>query len=209
MTCTEILERLLSADAAELAGGGDSAVAEHVRHCVRCRAVAERLMLETSALALAMAERGAHVRVRHPRRPVPGLTLAPLFAMAVLAMVLWRSGIESVTRHVPVPATARLATPATTDSEVVPAAATVSRATAESAKPRIVAAQSRRSARPIGARAYPAAQAFAVSAVQPTRVEVGVSDRSLGAELSVTPAAGGRAVVMRTSNPAVTVVWLY
>jgi len=46
-----MIERLLEAEPDELAGRGGGRVAEHVRSCARCRAVAERLLDAQAALA--------------------------------------------------------------------------------------------------------------------------------------------------------------
>ncbi|HEY8470292.1 MAG TPA: hypothetical protein VIL18_11650 [Longimicrobiales bacterium] len=51
MTCREAIEWLLEAEPDELAGRGGGAAAEHVRACVRCRAVAARLLEAQAMLA--------------------------------------------------------------------------------------------------------------------------------------------------------------
>lgn len=51
MSCREMIERLLETEPDELAGRGEGGVAEHVRSCARCRAVAERLLDAQAALA--------------------------------------------------------------------------------------------------------------------------------------------------------------
>jgi len=50
-----MIERLLEAEPDELAGRGEGGVAEHVRSCARCRAVAERLLDAEAALAAELA----------------------------------------------------------------------------------------------------------------------------------------------------------
>jgi len=60
MTCRETIEWLLEAEPDELAGRGEGEAAEHVRSCARCRAVAERLL---DAQALLAAELTAPPRV--------------------------------------------------------------------------------------------------------------------------------------------------
>jgi hypothetical protein len=45
-------------------------------------------------------------------------------------------------------------------------------------------------------------------AVAPVRLDT-VAETSLGMSVAVDPPAGTRANIIRTSNPAVTVVWLY
>jgi hypothetical protein len=54
--CNGILERLLEADPAELAGRGESDLALHVRECDRCATVAGRLLAGQEQLAAELAE---------------------------------------------------------------------------------------------------------------------------------------------------------
>lgn len=49
-SCETIRERLFEASATALAGGGESAVARHVRSCAACGAVARRILDETELL---------------------------------------------------------------------------------------------------------------------------------------------------------------
>jgi hypothetical protein len=49
----------------------------------------------------------------------------------------------------------------------------------------------------------------AALAVVPVRLDLAAQAPALGADVHAEPPAGVRANVMRTSNPAVTVVWLY
>ena len=50
-TCRAMLARMLEADLGDLTGRGDDALAMHVRECVTCRAVADRLARDTELLA--------------------------------------------------------------------------------------------------------------------------------------------------------------
>lgn len=99
MTCAECRDRLLEADATALRGDGEDAVAEHVRACAPCRAVATTLLHEEARLREALAalapagpiEAAAAAAVRESRKRVRRrrwAALVPLAAAAGLAGVL-------------------------------------------------------------------------------------------------------------------------
>jgi hypothetical protein len=50
VNCSEALDLLLEADLPELEGKGDSELAGHVQACLRCRAVADRVLVEQRRL---------------------------------------------------------------------------------------------------------------------------------------------------------------
>jgi hypothetical protein len=56
MKCSDAQAALLTAEPAELDGVGASSLAEHVRGCERCRAIARVMLDEQAALAAALAE---------------------------------------------------------------------------------------------------------------------------------------------------------
>lgn len=56
--CRDLRARLLEADPRELAGLGPSEVADHVRTCAACGAVAGAILEETAALGRFLAEAG-------------------------------------------------------------------------------------------------------------------------------------------------------
>lgn len=97
MNCQAALDRILEADPALLRGGpsADDALAEHLRGCSRCRAVADALTRELATLDAGLGDlassRAGDEEVR--RRPAPALPpqawrWIPLAAAAALAAVL-------------------------------------------------------------------------------------------------------------------------
>ena len=54
MNCASVLESLLDAELSEIQGDGNSALAEHLRSCARCRRLAGQLLVDTRLLATAM-----------------------------------------------------------------------------------------------------------------------------------------------------------
>ena len=189
MTCTQMLERLIEADPDALAGRGTSDVAAHVRECGRCRAVAGQLLADTRVLAGTVAS-GAVVR---RIRPTP-IVLA-LAAAAALAFVMLPGQPTTPSAIVPSRAPVVAATPQIVAPVVVSAALRpVVRAPASS--------QAAAAPAPRGqiARAYPPAVPLTLTPMQvPTEVSYD--------QVAITPPPGKRAAVMRTSDPAITVVW--
>jgi hypothetical protein len=97
MNCTEARERILEADLAELQETGDSLLSKHIRLCVGCRGVAERILREELSLARVLSEvrpRVALERALADQRRTPGgrrriwTRVVPALAAAGLAGVL-------------------------------------------------------------------------------------------------------------------------
>jgi len=101
MNCTESHDRLLEADAPELHGEGNSALAGHIRTCTECRALADRILEEQAHVRAALealtppgpvnqaarvAMRQAQWRRLRTRALIPGVAAA-----AVAALLLFRS----------------------------------------------------------------------------------------------------------------------
>lgn len=192
MTCTQMLERLIEADPATLAGRGSSDVATHVRECARCRAVADQLLAETRLLASAV-ERGAVVRRIRP------IVLAPaLAAAAALAFVMLPD------RPTSPPATIPSRSPVVSITPVVVTPVVVSPSLTPVVRPSVrPAVASTRAPQPRIAQAYPLATPISATPLAPTPSEISFE------QVAVTPPPGKRAAVMRTSDPAITVVWVY
>jgi len=191
MTCNQMLERLIEADPDALAGRGTSDVAVHVRECVRCRAVANQLLAETRLLASAV-ERGAVVR---RLRPTP-IVLALAAAAALTFVVL--PGQPTTPSTIGPSRAPVAATPQTVPAVVV----------APALRPVVRAPASSQSAAPLAprgqfVRAYPSAVPLTA-----TPMQVGPTDVSYD-QVAITPPPGKRAAVMRTNDPAITVVWVY
>ncbi len=101
MTCEMKLDLLLEAEPDELAGIGDTEVAQHVAHCRRCRAVADEILGGQALLAdgLRVLSPAGDVnsvverirlreRRRHQRSRVRKFVL-PLAAAAVLSVLVF------------------------------------------------------------------------------------------------------------------------
>lgn len=93
MNCPECRDRLLEADAATLRGEGDAAVAEHLRACASCEAIAGMLLDEEARLREALAgltpvppiEAAAKAAVRESLRRGRRRRLAALVPLAAAA----------------------------------------------------------------------------------------------------------------------------
>lgn len=97
--CETAFERLLEADPGELTGQNDSELAVHMRACVRCRAVAERILAAQDRLAAALdelhplTEVGVAVRQVRERRQAAlrrerAWRWGPVAAAAVIAVAM-------------------------------------------------------------------------------------------------------------------------
>jgi hypothetical protein len=212
MTCSTMLALMLEADLDVLDGLGDSELASHLRACPRCQAVASRLTVDTRLLALT---------VRHPissarrRSAAPWVVVSGVIAasVAMIAVRAWQRPVASTTATVVAAANTQTGSLAG-HIERVPTPSPVRRAVRKPTRvsaptplgsPRVLASVAvATSASRISAEAY--APAAAVSAV---RLDGAPDDQPLGAGVAADPPAGIRANIIRTSSPAVTVVWLY
>lgn len=191
MTCTQMLERLIEADPDALAGRGNSDVAVHVRECARCRALATQLLAETRLLAT-VVERGAAVRRIRSSVIIPALAAAAAVAFVMLPDQPTKPAIVFPSRAPAVAVTPNVVAPVV----VAPALPSTKR----TSTPAAVASTS--APRRQLARAYPVATPIAA---MPLQVPAEISYQ----QVAVTPPPGKRAAVMRTSDPAMTVVWVY
>ncbi|HTJ23880.1 MAG TPA: hypothetical protein VL383_15860 [Gemmatimonadaceae bacterium] len=201
MNCDECLDIMFEAEPAALAGGGEGALAEHLRSCLACREMAASIVRDTRTLA-GVVER----RRLAWRRPAAVLGLAA--AGLVLAIGLRdrgpapRQAVTGESQRVG-PPVAIIPQP---DSSTSLAAASTVRLPTRPASAMVRAPRPTR--RPIDAVAYQPASFVAT----PIRVaslinEPGTSESS--PTVSVRPAAGRRAAVFSTQTPGVTIVWLY
>lgn len=218
MTCREALVAMLGADPWELTGTGDSPMARHIAGCARCAAVAARLASESRLLGSWVAGRGSSVAARGsgvvgrgsresaPRRRAawrPGGAFAgtlALAAMVLLGVVMRRPenrAVASVERSpAPIAGAGPSAPPvAVEDSSPLRGAPRRTRASAHAVVTRASIPVSRfpipDQSKPVPIRARP------------------IAAMNHMATVAVEPSAGQRAAVIRTSNPSVTVVWLY
>ena len=196
MNCASVLESLLDAELSDIAGQGNSALAEHLRSCVRCRRLAGQLLVDTRLLALAMPAAVMSTRVSRRTRYA---ALAPAGVVAALMIVT----ISRSPRQADAPATTRAqvvpdTTSVATVSTVIPP--TLNRTpVVRSARPRATAGAMRAFQRPV--------------AVAPVRMESSMRSSTTpvttSSVVSVDPPAGVRATILHTSNPKLVVVWLY
>jgi hypothetical protein len=56
MKCADAVEQILEADPVDLCGDGDSLLAQHLRGCTKCQALAQVVIDEEGILAVQMAE---------------------------------------------------------------------------------------------------------------------------------------------------------
>jgi len=129
VTCTEIHDQLLEAAPSELRGEGESAVAQHLRSCPRCRQLAERIVAEESRLqgALAVLEprqpvddavRTA-VRQARQRRRRRWIVASGLAAAAVAVVALWQGGRSALPPAAPPTAMAQPFVQTSADQNVI------------------------------------------------------------------------------------------
>ena len=191
MNCASVLESLLDAELSEIAGEGNSALAEHLRSCERCRRVAEQLLADTRLLATALPAAVTSSRVSRRTRYA---VLAPVGVVAAfLVVTVFRSPPQA-----DAPVITAQVVPETAAVSSVP---TLNRTPAvRRTQPRITASAMRAFPRPV--------------AVAPVRMETFMRSSttipgSMASAVSVDPPAGVRAAVLHTSNPKLVVVWLY
>ena len=194
MMCDHALEMLLEADLDELAGNGGSPLAAHVRECAKCRAVATRIAVDTRALARAFDENRV---VPRPLGGRPRFALRPVVVVgamaAALALIVF--GLRRDRDLPPLAATGPAASPVPAPSPariVKPAARGARESQGTPVAPR-------RFAEPVPATPVRFVASHSVTA------------RAIGdpGGVTVTAPEGTRVAVLRTGNPAITVVWLY
>lgn len=208
MMCAEMYEQMLEADLSELRLDGASPLAEHLRDCARCRSIATRLTRDTQLLATVVARRS-------PRRTSLARRYAVLAVAASLFVVLARwpdardVGPVSLRGAVVVADTSRLNTEPPSSTHVLPVVTS----------PGGLVSARQLSARPATVRTASVvenpvrAQRISAALVEQPRsiaaIRLPDAPRApLGAAVSVDPADGKRATIIRTTNPAITVVWL-
>jgi hypothetical protein len=204
MTCDTMLVAMLDADADELAGEASTPLAEHVRSCAKCGAVARRLLHETGALARGLSYRpipdlGAFKAAR-PRPVVVVAASVMSLAAAILVFVAVRYSMEARIKAGPMGAGTMTANAVQALPSDVKQHASRDNALAsyqihahEIAPARYVASA------PVAATAYPAPTVAVVTDAPPDAEAVVVVD----------PPEGRRAAVMHGRNRSITVVWLY
>lgn len=191
MNCASVLESLLDAELSEIAGEGNSALAEHLRSCERCRRLAEQLLVDTRLLATA----------------IPAAVMSPRLSRRTRYAVLAPAGVIAALLVVTMSRSARQADAPATIAQVVPETAVVSSVPSLSRTPVVRSTQPRVTASTL--RAFPRPVAVA-----PVRMESSMGSSttipvSMSSTVSVDPPAGVRAAVLHTSNPKLVVVWLY
>jgi hypothetical protein len=221
-----MLDLMLGADLDALDERGDSALSGHLRECARCRAVARQLHRDTASLTQAVASTSVvsarRVGGRQPAVTARRLAVAGLAAALVAFVARERRNTPIAVAPVVVQSAGNLTSPGLTPASVpAPARTRSERRTrrAPASPPRrgsLLASRSAGTARVLASTAIatnPAAVSVApvtpLEPVAPVRLLAAPIDSSLGSRVAVDPPAGVRANVMRTSNPGVTVVWLY
>ena len=237
MTCASMIDRMLEADLSELTGDGSSPLGAHLRECARCRAIAAQIVRQTAELGRLPGHSTMHIAPRTgtigrvPRYAAVGIAAATL---VLVGRSIGRFGPpmrDSDPKHTNVavgsavtPADAPIADPATPPRASVTGSATSGRPRPTSSQPGVSATREQPIVDPgrgIASSAATASQRMAVTTepvvvpavprvdpVSPVRLDPPPIP-SLGSGVTVDPPAGTRANIIRTANPAVTVVWLY
>jgi hypothetical protein len=184
MTCHEMTERMLDAELDELSGIGGTPLALHVRRCIPCRTAARTIVAGTRRLAMDVLETDAPAiraaRSRSSRRR--GLLVASVAAAAITLLLSSRGGED--THPIALPATVAVVTRPAERPDATPL-------------PR---------ARPVPPAVRRPAPAQRASAPAPSTVAAAMGDDV--PHVTVDVPTGKQAVVMRTANPLVTVVWI-
>lgn len=195
MNCASAIDAILEASPVELAGEGESPLAQHLRGCTRCQRLSSQLLVDTRRLAVAVRSTPA-LRTSNRARYAPFVPIA-LVASAILFGVMRAPASNESTALVPpaVPGAFVAAVPRSPASPVLPDAGT----------PRVASA-ARVSRTP---RAFP--KPVPVAPVRIAQVEPSSRPAALQVSraVSVDPPPGTRATVLHTSNPKLVVVWLY
>ncbi len=219
MNCHDALALLLAADPVELEGTATTPLARHLVGCDRCRRVADRLLADTTQLAVAVRADDSR-RTAHRRRRTGVLVLGAL-ATAAVAVVLLRSE--------PAPPPVVTVAPPGVETAAVPAASPTAPPTAEAAvaPPRRIARAGRPDLGPAAAHRLAAShsqpaivmprRALRTAAVAgaarsyqppPAPVEALASNSRTVGRVRVTTPNDVQATVYPTSNPRITVIWI-
>lgn len=188
MKCSQALETMLGADAADLSPDGSSALALHLRSCAKCARVAATMRADVHALAAVMPSVPVGSSTHWARWP--GVALAS--AAAVLLFV--------VTRERPVP------TVRTQPADAAPVV--VARPTET-----VQAPTTTRPARMTTSVRRLASSLYAMPDPTPLGVPADLHERAStvpafeSALDGVSATSNGSVTVLKTSNPKITVIW--
>jgi hypothetical protein len=192
MNCAAALEAMLDAEPSELAGQSTTSLATHLASCARCRAVARRLDADTHLLAVSNVPSVSPGRMRRGATIWVQWSLVPVGLVAALFLSIARR-----TPDVPVGTTSATPAVAARDSVALPRGI-ADAATSSAERPKLTRV-----------RAYPAAVPVAAVRISPRSPTFAPTPAEGGSAVIVDPQPGQRVAVMRTSNPKLTVVWLY
>ena len=224
MNCHDALERLLVADLRADGSVEDSALRGHLGHCAQCGAVAAQLRSDTRVLAAAVAaSRQVRSPVAVPRRhwfawPTLAMATIAVFVVARLRPT-GESGVMEATpatvalSNAPAPSvqTAARPRPGSQSQPKVARRATPRGQTLET--PRVVASalgnDLRSAITPFTATPFVPERTIVAAAAIETPQPINHADAARVPVFSVDPKVGARAMVARTADPKITVVWLY
>jgi len=187
MTCRDMVQRMLDAELEELSGIGDSTLARHIGECIPCRLAGRRIVSLTRQLGEDL-----------PASPVPGTATARAsgaralarFAMGAALAASVTAGIMVRGAGAPAPIHSSGASPRSMEPAVV------------KAEPAVLPRhrlQSARASRQVASNHVPTAM--------PPHDDT--EPRVIARRVAVQVHAGSQAIVMQTSDPLVTVVWLH
>ena len=204
MTCAEMYEQMLEADLTDLRLDAASPLAAHLRDCTRCASIATRVTRDTALLATVVARRRSRRTSTLPRYAAVAvaatlcITLARLWpaSQQVQELTVLQGALVSAadTTSVRPPADVRSTSPGASVARTMSAPAPIA------TRPAVGATEVR-------PRRFAVAAAERPRAIAALRLQ-GPREATLGTAVSADPAGGKRATIMRTANPAITVVWL-
>ena len=224
MTCHDALERLLVADLSTDGSVDDPVLNSHLKHCAQCSAVASQLRSDTRLLAAAVVSpRELRSPVGAPRRLSFALPVLAVAAIAVFVVARSRpsdgSGTLVATSVAGAVAdaserptqTAEGARGVSQPSPNVPRGVPSAERTLKT--PRVVDASLgddlRRAITPFTATPFVPERTIVAAAAIETPQPINHADAARVPVFSVDPKVGARAMVARTADPRITVVWLY
>jgi hypothetical protein len=196
MNCAAALEAMLDAEPSDLAGEGTTSLAAHLAACQQCRGVAHRISMDTRLLAVSIVPLEARARMRRPAPVWVRWSPVPVGLVAALLLVV-------ALRTPDVPPNVTVGDASSTPEVVVPAPVASPRVVTNAVPVKVQRTE------PTRVRAYPAPIPVAAVRINPPPQTFAVPGADPGPAVIVNPPAGQRVAVMRTSNPKLTVVWLY
>ena len=188
MTCSQALETMLDAEPADLFPEGPSLLAAHLRSCAKCARVAATMRADVGALAAVMPAAVEGTRTSW----VLGPAVTLVAAAAVLLFVMTRGTPVPTVRS---PSANAIPLAVARPTEPLPGAAQVRTARATLPVRRMATAR------------YAMSDPLSLSALSDLRERTSTVPASEREFAGVSVASNGGVIVLKTSNPKITVIW--